>query len=215
MAPFLILETIMTTHILAASGSGPHLIIHGVDEDGRPKAGTFKKEQATLANSAAALMRLKVLVIKTAEQAAVAAKLPTGRLYSNGKGFVPFVRRDLYAQLSGLITSRRPRAAKSPARSTVRATTRKDAAKSAKPEGATDSGAAASTAGAEGGFPKSWEDIRPGHLVLVQESVEDGWWEAIVTEREGDALTLRWRDYPRYPPFKMNVATVALVNPKT
>ncbi|MBN8959248.1 MAG: hypothetical protein J0H17_22255 [Rhizobiales bacterium] len=202
----------MKTHALAVSGSGPHLIVHDM-ENGRPKAGTFKKEQATLANSAAALMRLKVLVIKTAEQAAVAAKLPAGRLYSNGKGFVPFVRRDLYDQLSGLMPSgRRQMVRGCPGRSTVRATTRKDAAKSAEPK--PKEGDSVDTGEVKGGFPANWEVIRPGHLVLAQESIADGWWEAIVTEREGDTLTLKWRDYPRYAPFKASVAAVALVNPK-
>jgi hypothetical protein len=203
----------MKTHALAAHAAGPYLVVHGLDESGRPKAGTFKKEQASLANKAAALLRLKVLILKTTEQAAMAAKLPAGRLYSNGKSFVPFVRRDLYAQLSSLAASGRARPVKSRARSTVRATKRLDAAKSAKPKGAAGD-ETANTTEAEGGFPGSWQEIRPGHLVLAQESVEDGWWEAIVTDREGDALTLRWRDYPRYAPFKKNVATVALVNPK-
>jgi hypothetical protein len=31
-------------------------------------------------------------------------------------------------------------------------------------------------------------------LVIAQESLEDGWYEAIVVERNGDMLNLRWRD---------------------
>jgi hypothetical protein len=39
--------------------------------------------------------------------------------------------------------------------------------------------------------------ISVGDLVVAQEGVEDGWYEAIVAETNGDMLTLRWRDYPR------------------
>ena len=45
--------------------------------------------------------------------------------------------------------------------------------------------------------PRSWQEIGPGDLVVAQESVEDGWYEAIVIEADGDMLTLRWRDYKR------------------
>ena len=36
-----------------------------------------------------------------------------------------------------------------------------------------------------------------GDLVLASQSREDGWYEAIVVEQNGDMFTLRWRDYPR------------------
>ena len=49
------------------------------------------------------------------------------------------------------------------------------------------------------GLPTSWDDIAVGHLVIAQESLDDGWWEAIVLARDGDMLTLKWRDYPWQP----------------
>lgn len=206
----------MKTHALAAHAAGPYLVVHGLDETGRPKAGTFKKDQATLANSAAAMLRLKVLIVKTTEQAAVAAKLPSGKLYSNGKSFVPFVRRDLYAKLVALASGKtkagsttRPNASK------VYATARKkDATKAS--ERADNGGQKTNVSGAPADvLPRSWDEVKPGHLVLAQESAEDGWWEAIVTQREGDALTLRWRDFSKYPAFKRHISTVGLVNPST
>jgi hypothetical protein len=48
-------------------------------------------------------------------------------------------------------------------------------------------------------LPKTWDDINVGSEVIAFESSEDGWWEAIVTEINGEMLTLRWRDYPRQP----------------
>ena len=46
-------------------------------------------------------------------------------------------------------------------------------------------------------LPCSWDQIALGDLVVAQQGLEDGWYEAIVVEVNGDMLTLRWRDYPR------------------
>ena len=55
--------------------------------------------------------------------------------------------------------------------------------------------------GAPGGsslnLPKTWQEIGVGDLVVAQQSPDDGWYEAIVAEVNGDMLTVRWRDYPR------------------
>ena len=51
------------------------------------------------------------------------------------------------------------------------------------------------------GLPRTWDDIAPGHLVIAQEALDYGWWEAIVIGRTGDMFTLRFRDYPKLPKF--------------
>lgn len=45
-------------------------------------------------------------------------------------------------------------------------------------------------------LPKSLAQLSPGHLVIAQATVEDGWWPAIITKRSGETVTLKWRDYP-------------------
>src|SRR5829696_5342064 len=45
-------------------------------------------------------MGMHVLRPKTAEQRALAAKLPRGRIFASGKGLVPFVRAGLYEALA-------------------------------------------------------------------------------------------------------------------
>ncbi len=62
-------------------------------------------------------------------------------------------------------------------------------------------------------LPETWAAIKPGHLVLTQDSLVDGWYEAIVVGRTGDKLTLRSRDYPGHPNFTVPVMAVALVKP--
>jgi hypothetical protein len=63
------------------------------------------------------------------------------------------------------------------------------------------------------GLPRNWDEIAPGHLVIAQESLDYGWWEAIVLERKDDMLTLRFRDYPRLPKFFRHRTAVALMSP--
>jgi hypothetical protein len=48
-------------------------------------------------------------------------------------------------------------------------------------------------------LPRTWDEIAPGHLVIARETLECGWWEAVVIERNGDLVTLRYRDNPGYP----------------
>jgi hypothetical protein len=65
------------------------------------------------------------------------------------------------------------------------------------------------------GLPRSWDEIAAGHLVIAQESLEYGWWEAIVFARKGDTFTLQYRDYPHLPKFVRHRSGIALMNPPT
>jgi hypothetical protein len=62
-------------------------------------------------------------------------------------------------------------------------------------------------------LPSTWDDIAFGHLVIAHESAGQGWWEAIVLARDGDMLTLKWRDYPWQSNVVRHAATVALLKP--
>jgi hypothetical protein len=44
-------------------------------------------------------------------------------------------------------------------------------------------------------------------------SAKQGWWEAIVQARDGDMLTLKWRDWPGYPNVTRHAGSVALLKP--
>ena len=61
-------------------------------------------------------------------------------------------------------------------------------------------------------LPRSWDEIQPGHLVIARETLECGWCEAIVIERNGDLLTLRYRDYPQYSTMIRHRSAVALIS---
>jgi hypothetical protein len=62
-------------------------------------------------------------------------------------------------------------------------------------------------------LPRSWDEIVPGHLVIARETLEVGWWEAVVVERTGDLVTVRYRDYPQYPPMVRHRSAIALISP--
>ena len=64
-------------------------------------------------------------------------------------------------------------------------------------------------------LPRSWDDVAPGHLVIARETLEFGWWEAVVIERNGDLVTVRYRDYPEFPPQMRHRSVVALISPPT
>jgi hypothetical protein len=154
-------------------------VVYGVDEHDKPRAARFATARPELVAKAAQLMELQLCEAKTPELADIAQKLPVGRLYANGRGFVPYVRRDLYSKLITTLVGE------------------------AAPGGGKISH----------GLPESWDAIAAGHLVIAHESLPDGWWEAIVIERAGDMLTLRWRDAPKLPKFTRHVAAVALMSP--
>jgi hypothetical protein len=62
-------------------------------------------------------------------------------------------------------------------------------------------------------LPRGWDEVAPGHLVIVRETFECGWWEAVVVERNGDLVTVRYRDFPKYPTLVRHRSAVALISP--
>ena len=71
-----------------ANGTAPDLIVLGLDE-GKPRAARFPASQADLVAKAAKAMNLTVCKADGAALAELAKKLPSGRLYATGRGFVP------------------------------------------------------------------------------------------------------------------------------
>jgi len=63
------------------------------------------------------------------------------------------------------------------------------------------------------GLPATWDAIDVGHLVIARDDLAAGWWEAIVVAKDGDMLTLRWRDYPKQAPAVLHRAALALLRP--
>ena len=196
----------------------PAIILFGIDETGKPRAAQFGSGDPELVAKAAELMKLTLCTAASSNLAEIASKLPVGRIHATGRAFVPNVRRDLYAKLLEAVAATEP---------TAQATGAAEAyngSSNGKPKPAASPGQPKETQGSQQpaeapppvvahGLPRSWTEISIGHLVIAQEGRDEGWWEAIVTERDGDTLTLRWRDYPRQPKVQRPVLAVALLHP--
>jgi len=170
----------------AAKQSTAPLIVLGYDENYKPRAARFPATDAELVAKAAQLMDLKVYEAASEDLAALAKKLPVGRLYSNGRGFVPNVRQSLYSEIIVTLAGEPQAAAIGKDQDELPVAT---------------------------GLPRTWDEIAPGHLVIAQEALEYGWWEAIVVARNGDMFTLRFRDHPKLPKFVRHRSAIALMSP--
>jgi hypothetical protein len=62
-------------------------------------------------------------------------------------------------------------------------------------------------------IPGGWDEIGPGHVVIAKETPECGWWDAVVVERTGDLVTVRYRDYPDCPSMIRHRSAIALISP--
>jgi hypothetical protein len=174
---------------IAPATSTSALIVLGFDEQQKPRGAKFVDAKPDLVTKAADVMGLKVYEASPPEVAELAKKLPVGRLYANGRGFVPNIRQSLYSDLVVALALE------------GQAALSKNGDKDSLP--------------AARGLPSSWNEIGAGHLVIAQESLEYGWWEAIVLERKGDTFTLQYRDYPHLPKFVRHRSGIALMCPLT
>ena len=77
----------------------PPLIVLGFDDQQKPRGARFVDARLDLVTKAADPMGFKVYEASSEDVAEAAKKLPLGRLYANGRGFVPNVRQDLYSDL--------------------------------------------------------------------------------------------------------------------
>jgi hypothetical protein len=174
-----------------ATAASPTLIVLGFDEQQKPRGARFVDAKPGLVTKAADAMGFKVYETSPPDVAEAAKKLPLGRLYANGRGFVPNIRQDLYSDL------------------VVALGLEPQAALSRDGNGDKDSLPAAR------GLPRSWDEVGPGHLVIAHESLDYGWWEAIVLDRTGDTFSLQYRDYPHLPKFVRHRSGIALMSPPT
>ena len=176
--------TRQTSESKKQDGEANITVLFGTDEHGKPRAAWFEAASPELITKAAAAMKLQLLRPVTASQIELAKKLPVGRIHANGTGFVPPIRGDLYSELQ----------------------------LAAGPSQASGTTASAPATPAHG-LPKDWDNIEVGHLVLAQENLLEGWWEAIVIATDNDMLTFKWRDYPKLPPMSQHRTAVALIKP--
>jgi len=178
-----------------ATTSPAPVVLFGIDSHGKPKGARFGQKDADLALKAASQLQLNGLASNDPRVAEIVARLPVGRVHATGRTFVPFIRRDLYDRLIAVAANGNGHA---PARAMA---SQSAGAATAKPSGSAPN------------LPRHWHEVGLGDLVVAQQSLEDGWYEAIVIEVNGDMLTLRWRDYPRERKLVRHRLRLALLYP--
>jgi hypothetical protein len=193
-----------TVVVRANEQADPTLILFGRDGAGKPRASWFDALSADLARKAADLMNMRVLQVETEEQKAVARQLQPGRVFENGRAFTPFARREVFSKLVEFEGAHASNG--SPATETAGNDNGQDASAQS------SSGASMSSAVQAPKSPKDWDQIAVGSVVLAEDD-PDGWWECIVIGENGDAMTLKWRDWPGYPTFVRRRSELALLPP--
>jgi hypothetical protein len=192
------------------SDTDPAIIIFGTDDSGKPHASTFNIDQRHDAIKAAGLMGFRALAVDGETLIALAAKIPAGKVFSSGKGFVPFVKREVGAQLDQFATDHPDQLITVPA-------SVEDASSSPADSDASNTGDVT----AAGAQPKDWTDIKVGSRVLAVDDPEDGWWVAIVQHVHESGtqghrmamLTLEWEVFPDDAAFTRRFDRVALIHP--
>ena len=183
--PSAYLETIMSKQ-----GSKPTqatrqvFVALGFDEERKPRGARFIDPNVDVLTKAVAAMGLNLYELKSPELIEAVESLPAGRLLSTGRGLVPNIRQVLYSDIVFEI-----------------------AGEDAVLRGKTDDALPVVK-----GLPEKWDAIDAGHLVIAEEYPQYGWFEAIVTNRTDELLTLRYRDYSKLPKFYRHVRAVALLS---
>lgn len=175
------------------STANSQFVVYGLDETGKPKAGRFTHKEADAAKEAAVSMKLTIREFVPPQADDLVKQIPPGRVHAKGKAFIPYIKQELYDRVIAEI-------AEQPAEQRASGTALTLSLARTKAEQAS-------------ALPTNWDSIAPGHLVLLQESLVAGWYEAVVVARSNEQLTLRFRDYPKYPTFHCHIHSVALVHP--
>lgn len=174
----------MTTN---AETGAPALIVFGLDEQRRPRAGTFSAAQAEEAIRRAKDARLVCAPTDQPGLVQLAGELQPGDLSKPRTEIVPTVMRVVYERLlaaSGIT--------KAPGE-------KKASAKPGKPN--------------EARIAPSRDDIAVGDLVLAKDpEPENGWYEAIILEQTSEHIfRLKFRDYPEEDEVIRNRNQLALL----
>lgn len=157
-----------------AEGDRPAVVVFGRDHRGKPHASRFEAADAELAEKAAGLMGMRVLRIASDQHEALAVRLPPGRVFASGRGFMPFVKAELFAQLDaepGAFAPERPAGAVASAPHS--------------PKGGRSAGQVSKA---------DWPGIKTGSLVLAAEEGYPTYWyvATVIAERGHDLFELRW-----------------------
>jgi hypothetical protein len=166
------------------------VVILGLDAAKKPHAARFDLSQADAVRKAAGLMGFRTGLPETEEAQKLCAKLAVGKLFAAGRGLVPLVKAALFEELA-------------------KALVLEEAQPAPNASAAPDKPAAVPA-------PITWENLRVGSVIIAPErdAANDGWWPGVITavSKDGQKITIRWRDQPKQPAVTLKRHAVALLN---
>ena len=192
--------------------SDAKLVVYGQDKAAKPRAAWFTEKDADAAKKAAAQLDLQVWEIVGPIGADLLKKIGPGRIAATGDNFTNKVPKPIYNEIVKLALITDPKRQLLPKMGDAE----KSAAKKLKPDELQEVERQIVDVANErriSRLPADWGAIEKGSLVIANYQLDEGWWEAIVTDRVGDMLFLRWRDHPKIAPAVRHRSTVALINP--
>ncbi|MBX3121593.1 MAG: hypothetical protein KF854_00865 [Nitrospira sp.] len=190
------------------------IILFGLDEDSKPRAARFLEKEADAAAKAAVQLGLHVWRVAILSLPDAIARIPLGNVAATGMNITAKVPREVFEAVLEAATLDSP-----DRKATVPEVTEQDkaAVKNLKQPELSELQRQILAVAHErqiGRLPETWASIKEGSVVLVHQNRDDGWWEALVLKRQGNIITVRWRDFPRQPPTVRHVSSVALMCPK-
>lgn len=190
----------------------PKVIVFGLLDSQRPRAGWFSEGQAAAAEKAAKALGLDILPITGPVPPELGKQIRQGHTTAAGFDLIGRVPVEAYEALVRLALAQATAARCLPP---ITAEDRTIVSK-LRPADVQEFERQVRAVAYErslGRTPANWQAIRKGTVVLAQDNLEDGWFEAIVDDRKGELLTLHWRDFPKQPPLMRHCSAVALLSP--
>jgi hypothetical protein len=190
------------------------VIIFGLDDEPKPRAARYLEKDAQAAVKIAQQLHLNVWKVTTTTLPDLVSKAPFGNPATIGWAACPKVPREVWEAVLQAATLDNPAR-----KETVPTIEEQDKAsvKGLKPADLSELERQIIAVAHErqiDRLPDNWSSIKEGSVVLVQQNRDDGWWEGYVLKRQGNMLTLRWRDFPRQPTIVRHLSTVALMDPR-
>jgi hypothetical protein len=167
----------------AKAPSQPTVILFGLSAIGKPRAGTFKGSDVAAARKAAAKLGLTVIEIADPAGVAVAARIPAGRIGGSAETIVPFINKELHAQIKAF-AGQPPK------------------------NGETTLIAESPRLPASWDDIKVGDMV-----LAQEADPADGWWQVTIVEVNGDVFKLRWPGSGRGRPPQKHRSTLGLICP--
>lgn len=194
------------------STNKPSIIVFGLDAAQQPRAGWFSEKEAASATKAATQLGLQAWKVNAPLPNDLTSEIAKGSPAASGYMIVPKVKHAHLDQLIKIIVL------SNGAKKHLPVLTEAEKAFAKKfnhPDSAECERQLYAYAyeKSQDRLPEGWAGIKAGSFVLSQYASDDSWYEAIVLERIGNMLSIRWRDFPKYPPALRHCAAVAILTP--